>query len=138
MEHYISMCQKPTGCWGLQFELNDGEPVGVSIPATEHSVMTAWPSEREAILNMISHFGSGIFACVMDSYDYAKVASHMQIPADCAALHCMSPLLVSESASCNWDPRVLSCCFQVCSVQWERCIGCRHWQRWCQALHRKR
>lgn len=64
----------------MQFELNDGEPIGVSIPATEHSVMTAWPNEREAILNMISHFGSGIFACVMDSYDYAKVSSHPQHP----------------------------------------------------------
>ena len=33
--------------------------------------MTAWPTERDAILNMIHHFGDGTFACVMDSYDYA-------------------------------------------------------------------
>ena len=45
----------------------------MSIPATEHSVMTCWPSEREAIANMIDHFGGGLFACVMDSYDYASV-----------------------------------------------------------------
>lgn len=32
--------------------------------------MTAWSTEREAMLNMISHFGKGTFACVMDSYDY--------------------------------------------------------------------
>jgi hypothetical protein len=38
--------------------------------------MTAWPSERAAIENMIAHFGSGLFACVMDSYDYAKVPLH--------------------------------------------------------------
>jgi nicotinamide phosphoribosyltransferase len=38
----------------------------------EHSVMTSWPSERKAILNMISQFGSGVFACVMDSYDYVQ------------------------------------------------------------------
>ena len=44
-----------------------------SIPATEHSVMTAWPSEREAIENMIQHYGSGLFSVVMDSYDYAAV-----------------------------------------------------------------
>ena len=61
------------GCTAVQFELNGGEPVGMSIPATEHSVMTAWPSERAAIKNMIAHFGAGLFACVMDSYDYAKV-----------------------------------------------------------------
>lgn len=36
--------------------------------------MTAWPSEQAAIENMIDHFGSGIFACVMDSYDYVKVS----------------------------------------------------------------
>ena len=49
--------------------------MGQSIPATEHSVMTAWPNEQAAIENMIEHFGSGIFACVMDSYDYAKVCA---------------------------------------------------------------
>lgn len=35
--------------------------------------MTAWPSEREAIENMIQHYGSGLFSVVMDSYDYAAV-----------------------------------------------------------------
>ena len=56
-----------------QFELNGGEPVGASIPATEHSVMTAWATERAAIENMIDRFGDGLFACVMDSYDYMRV-----------------------------------------------------------------
>jgi len=57
-----------------QFELNGGKPVGESIPATEHSVMTAWPSESQAIRNMIQKFGGEhkLFACVMDSYDYAN------------------------------------------------------------------
>jgi len=55
-----------------QFELNGGKTVGESIPATEHSVMTAWSTEREAIENMISHFGKGLFACVLDSYDYSN------------------------------------------------------------------
>jgi hypothetical protein len=32
--------------------------------------MTAWPTERDAMLNMIERFGDGTFACVMDSYDY--------------------------------------------------------------------
>lgn len=58
----------------VQFELNGGEPVASSIPATEHSVMTAWASEREAIENMIQHFGGGLFSVVMDSYDYAAVS----------------------------------------------------------------
>ena len=49
-----------------------------SIPATEHSVMTAWPTEQAAIENMIEHFGSGLFACVMDSYDYAKALAEVR------------------------------------------------------------
>ncbi|KAG2442447.1 hypothetical protein HXX76_002533 [Chlamydomonas incerta] len=60
-----------------QFKLNGGRPVAMSIPATEHSVMTAWPTEAAAINNMIDHFGTGIYACVMDSYDYAKALSEV-------------------------------------------------------------
>uniref|UniRef100_A0A7S0MWA0 Nicotinamide phosphoribosyltransferase n=1 Tax=Pyramimonas obovata TaxID=1411642 RepID=A0A7S0MWA0_9CHLO len=55
-----------------QFVLNNGKPVGQSIPATEHSVMTSWRTEVEAVKNMISHFGDGLFACVMDSYEYSE------------------------------------------------------------------
>lgn len=55
-----------------QFALNAGRPVGSSIPATEHSVMTAWPTERQAISNVIARFGGGLYATVMDSYDYGK------------------------------------------------------------------
>lgn len=58
-----------------QFELNGGEAVASSVPATEHSVMTAWPNEAAAISNMIREFGTGLFSCVMDSYDYADVSS---------------------------------------------------------------
>ncbi|KAL3163136.1 hypothetical protein ABBQ32_009548 [Trebouxia sp. C0010 RCD-2024] len=60
-----------------QFYLNDGEPVAMSIPASEHSVMTAWRTEREAMENMIEHFGSGILACVMDSYDYVQALAEL-------------------------------------------------------------
>uniref|UniRef100_A0A6B2L2A5 Nicotinamide phosphoribosyltransferase n=1 Tax=Arcella intermedia TaxID=1963864 RepID=A0A6B2L2A5_9EUKA len=57
-----------------QFYLNGGRPVCQSIPATEHSVMTAWETEAKAIKNMIQRFGgeNKVFACVMDSYDYEK------------------------------------------------------------------
>ncbi len=145
----------------VQFALNGGRPVAQSIPATEHSVMTAWPSggqwcavsrqllvwlchgdtwmaacrareeglcmeafnsrmacrwqldgivepsfgqrsrsiqrqsesarsaccdtaaEAAAISNMIQHFGSGIFASVMDSYDYERVSN---LPCSASAL----------------------------------------------------
>lgn len=55
-----------------QFSLNGGKPVGESIPATEHSVMTSWRTEKEAIERMISKFGGSVFACVLDSYDYSN------------------------------------------------------------------
>ena len=42
-----------------------------SIPASEHSTMTAWGKEHEALAfaNMSEKFGSNVFACVIDSYD---------------------------------------------------------------------
>jgi len=63
-----------SACYYVQYQLNKGKPVGTSIPATEHSVMTAWPTEDEAIRNMISRYGAdgGVFACVLDSYDYTR------------------------------------------------------------------
>ncbi|CAJ0862498.1 7623_t:CDS:10 [Entrophospora sp. SA101] len=54
----------------VQYHLNNGNPVATSIPATEHSVMTAHKSEKDAMLKVINTFGAGVFACVMDSYDY--------------------------------------------------------------------
>ena len=76
-----------------QFELNGGEPVGASIPATEHSVMTAWETERAAIENMIVRFGDGLFACVMDSYDYMKVSPGLRGALDIAPTMKMSWML---------------------------------------------
>jgi nicotinamide phosphoribosyltransferase len=64
-----------------QMYLNGGKPVATSIPATEHSVMTSWKNERDALRNMIQKFGGWvdkeagiplIFACVMDSYNYTN------------------------------------------------------------------
>ena len=54
-----------------QYALNGGRPVAQSIPATEHSVMMAWNTERAAVENMIDQFGEGVFACVMDRRDCA-------------------------------------------------------------------
>lgn len=60
-----------------QFHLNSGQPVASSIPATEHSVMTSWPSEKAAIENMLDKFGEGLFSVVMDSYDYAAALNEV-------------------------------------------------------------
>ncbi|KND00414.1 uncharacterized protein SPPG_04737 [Spizellomyces punctatus DAOM BR117] len=60
-----------------QFRLNDGKPVATSIPATEHSVMTAYPTEKEAIIQLLDKFGTGVCACVMDSYDYVNALDNV-------------------------------------------------------------
>jgi nicotinic acid phosphoribosyltransferase len=52
--------------------LNDGRPVGSSVPASEHSVMTSFPRERDAFEHLIRTYGDGVFSVVMDSYDYKR------------------------------------------------------------------
>ncbi|GIL51514.1 hypothetical protein Vafri_7487 [Volvox africanus] len=77
--HLLSFTSSDTmsAAFYAQFKLNGGRPVGQSIPATEHSVMTSWPTEAAAMSNMIDNFGTGIYACVMDSYDYCKALSEV-------------------------------------------------------------
>ena len=60
-----------------QYALNGGRPVAFSVPATEHSVMTAWPTEQDALRNMIDRFGGGVYSVVMDSYDYANALTSL-------------------------------------------------------------
>ncbi|KAJ2369876.1 hypothetical protein H4S01_000730 [Coemansia sp. RSA 2610] len=57
--------------------LNGGRAVATSIPATEHSVVTAYASERRAVLRVIDAYGAGAYACVMDSYDYAQALARV-------------------------------------------------------------
>ena len=58
-------------CYDAQFNHNAGHPVASSVPATEHSVMTSWPNETDAMLNMLEKYGENpIISVVMDSYDY--------------------------------------------------------------------
>ncbi|KAJ3329160.1 hypothetical protein HDU76_008502 [Blyttiomyces sp. JEL0837] len=60
-----------------QIHLNEGRPVATSIPATEHSVMTAYPTEKGAMLKLIELYGNGLCACVMDSYDYMNALTNI-------------------------------------------------------------
>ncbi len=56
------------------------EMAGFSIPASEHSTMTAWGVEREAeaYSNMIDRFaGGGMFSVVSDSYDINYAVSEI-------------------------------------------------------------
>jgi nicotinamide phosphoribosyltransferase len=50
---------------------------GNSIPASEHSTITAWGRAREydAFENMLTQFPEGVVACVSDSFDIFKACS---------------------------------------------------------------
>lgn len=65
--------------------LNNGRHIGESIPATEHSVMTSYPLEIEAVLNMLQKNGKGVFATVGDSYSWDNFL-HYVVPA-CSNIH---------------------------------------------------
>ena len=43
-------------CYYVQHHLNGGKPAGVSVPATEHSVMTSFPHEQAAFAHMIEKY----------------------------------------------------------------------------------
>ena len=52
---------------------------GFSIPASEHSTMTAWGPEGEvdAMENMLDQYPTGIVACVSDSYDIINACTNV-------------------------------------------------------------
>ena len=51
--------------------------MGFSIPATEHSIMTSHKTEKDAMVQLLENFGSGVCACVMDSYDYKAALENL-------------------------------------------------------------
>lgn len=55
-------------------------PTASSIPATEHSVMMAWPSEEAALAHEVALHGGGLHACVLDTHDYNHALTHL-VPA---------------------------------------------------------
>lgn len=71
-----------------QFVLNNGKPVATTVAASEHSVMTSFLNEKDAIDHMIDTFGGEgkAFSVVMDSYDY-KRALYEILPT--VQLHCI-------------------------------------------------
>jgi len=55
------------------------ECAGYSIPASEHSTITAWgrDGERAAYQNMLTQYPTGLVACVSDSYNIYQAASDL-------------------------------------------------------------
>jgi len=74
MGHLLSFQGSDTmaAAYYAQYAYNGGKPVAMSIPATEHSVMTSWPDELSAVRNMFEKFPGGLLATVGDSYDWNK------------------------------------------------------------------
>ena len=52
---------------------------GFSIPASEHSTITAWGKDREvnAYENMLNSYETGVIACVSDSYDIFNACENL-------------------------------------------------------------
>ncbi len=61
---------------GIRFAMKyyGAEMCGFSIPASEHSTITAWGRDHEAdaFENMLTQYPEGLVACVSDSYDIYK------------------------------------------------------------------
>lgn len=51
--------------------------IGYSIPASEHSTMTAWLREEDAMENMLDQYPTGMIACVSDSYDIMNAVNNI-------------------------------------------------------------
>eukprot|EP01059_Diplonema_ambulator_P031852 TRINITY_DN598_c0_g7_i1.p1 TRINITY_DN598_c0_g7~~TRINITY_DN598_c0_g7_i1.p1 ORF type:complete len:485 (+),score=181.65 TRINITY_DN598_c0_g7_i1:47-1456(+) len=62
-----------------EFDTATGKCPGYSIPASEHSTITAWGREREvdAMENMLDKYPKGLVACVSDSYNVFDAVSEM-------------------------------------------------------------
>lgn len=72
--------------WYIRNHL-DGEGVGSSIPATEHSLMMSHSNELAAVRRMVELYGGGLFATVADTYDYTHFLNEIvpQVAADVQA-----------------------------------------------------
>jgi|GEM_PF-226369 len=71
--HLLSFTGSDTmsACYHVQYHLNGGVARGTSLAATEHSVMTSWENEIEALSNIFKNFPTAThISCVMDSYNY--------------------------------------------------------------------
>lgn len=61
-----------------QFYRADLSTLGFSVPASEHSVMTAITNDEEAIVaRLLEKFPTGIISCVGDSYDIYNFVDHI-------------------------------------------------------------
>ena len=81
LAHLLSFTGSDTmsACYYGKEILNNGKEVGFSIPASEHSVMTSYESEVEAVKAVCKEFGSGLFSIVMDAYDYdVAIDNHLK------------------------------------------------------------
>lgn len=58
-------------------DVYSAEMAGFSIPASEHSTMTAWTPEGEidAMENMLDTYPDGLIACVSDSFDIMRAVN---------------------------------------------------------------
>lgn len=67
------------GSWGICNYYNTDTIFGLSVPATEHSIMTlkGKEGEEEMMEDVLDNYPTGIVACVSDTYDIFHACSHI-------------------------------------------------------------
>ncbi|PZR92017.1 MAG: nicotinate phosphoribosyltransferase [Stutzerimonas stutzeri] len=92
-----------------------------SIPASEHSTMTAWgrAGEYNAYFNMVEQFGNGLFSVVSDSYDLWNAVAEIFGSQLRAKVEGMEGVLVVRPDS--GDP--VTTPLQVLEILWEKFGG---------------
>lgn len=91
---------QPAGWLATQY--NGGVPVGTSVRATEHSVMTSWPSELACIKHMSDNSPNGaLLSVVADSYDYMNFL-HNIVPQTVDFIRAKNQVLIVRPDSGDW------------------------------------
>ena len=99
---------------------------GFSIPASEHSTITAWGKDHEvdAYANMLTQYPDGLVACVSDSYDIVKaVREYWGGP---SRTRCWPAMARWSSAPI---PATRSCSCRNCWASWPSRSGPRRTRR---------
>ena len=61
----------------VQYYLNNGNPVGTCLPSADHSTISSFVTEREALKTLINHYGTGIYSTVSDTYSSINVLENI-------------------------------------------------------------
>jgi hypothetical protein len=82
--------------------------------------MTAWNTEREAILKMMDKYGGGVFATVMDSYDYERALNKVIILFLYMPLHLVLSRSFQALQNFTRKREDCGCLDRILGIQWRQ------------------